>query len=111
MVKTEKTIPELLDMLIEKVGPHFYERLDLTFDASQRESILARIKNSRPPILAGKHVEFIDERDGFRYVLEGGYWSLIRFSGTEPVLRIYAEAESPENVSTLLEEVREMAGV
>ena len=50
-------------------------------------------------------------QDGFRYLLSGGYWALIRFSGTEPLLRIYAEAESPEDVRLILEEARTLAGV
>jgi phosphomannomutase len=53
----------------------------------------------------------VDTRDGFRFVLDGGYWTLVRFSGTEPLLRIYAEAESPDKVNALLEEMRAMAGV
>ncbi len=111
MVKTDKTIPELIDLLVSKVGPHVYDRLDLKYDPSMRASILERVKNARPPILGGKRVEYRDERDGFRFVLEGGYWTLIRFSGTEPVLRLYAEAESAEGVRTLLEEARQIAGV
>ena len=64
-----------------------------------------------PQNLAGKKVEQIDTRDGIRFVLEDGYWSLIRFSGTEPLLRVYAEAESPESVRKLLEETRSIIGI
>ena len=56
-------------------------------------------------------VDSIDTRDGYRFGLEGGYWGLVRFSGTEPLLRLYAEADSPEAVQSLLEELRDMAGV
>ena len=111
MVKTGKSPSELLRMLDEEVGPHFYDRWDLKFGGRQRGSIQARVETARPSTLAGKRVEEIDTRDGFRFVLEGGYWALVRFSGTEPLLRIYAEAESPEQVATLLGEVRAMAGV
>ena len=111
MVKTGKSPSELLRMLDEKVGPHFYDRWDLKFGVRQRGSIQARVETARPSSLAGMRVDKIDTRDGFRFVLEGGYWALVRFSGTEPLLRIYAEAESPEQVATLLGEVRAMAGV
>ena len=111
MVKTGKTPSELLTMLTDKVGPHYYDRWDLRFAARQRESIQARVNDARPSSLAGKRVEEMDTRDGLRFVLEGGYWALIRFSGTEPLLRIYAEAESPEQLSALLEEARAIAGV
>ena len=56
-------------------------------------------------------MEGIDTRDGYLFRLEGGYWALIRFSGTEPLLRIYAEGESPDEVAELLRAARLLAGV
>ena len=111
MAKTGKTVSELLDILAEKVGPHHYHRWDLRFDESQRHQVLERVEAARPLTLAGRHVHKRDTRDGFRFDLEGGYWALVRFSGTEPLLRIYAEGESPQEVTTLLEEARAIAGV
>jgi alpha-D-glucose phosphate-specific phosphoglucomutase len=111
MVKTGKTPSELLDMLTEKVGPHHYDRWDLKFEDPQRDAIQARVGAARPSELAGKRVEKIDSRDSVRFVLEDGCWALVRFSGTEPLLRIYAEAESPERVAALLEEAQAIAGV
>jgi alpha-D-glucose phosphate-specific phosphoglucomutase len=111
MVKTGKTPSELLDMLAEKVGPHHYDRLDLSFEPDQRQTILSGIRRAQPSTLGGRRVESIDTRDGYRFLLEEGYWALMRFSGTEPLLRIYAEASSPDEVAFLLEELRDMAGV
>ena len=111
MVKSDKSITELMDTLTEKVGPHFYDRWDLKFEESQRQAIISRLEAAKPDVIAAKSVERIDTRDGFRYVLAGGYWALVRFSGTEPLLRIYAEAESPGDVSALLAAVRVLAGV
>ncbi len=111
MVKTGKTPSELLQALTDKVGPHHYHRWDVKFDEGRRGQVLARMKAAQPDRLAGKRVQKIDTRDGFRFVLDGGYWALVRFSGTEPLLRIYAEAESPESVTALLGEARAMAGV
>ena len=111
MVKTGKTVSELLQMLTDKVGPHDYHRWDLQFEEAKRAEIQDRVKTAHPPTLGGKPVKGIDTRDGFRFELEGGYWALVRFSGTEPLVRIYAEAESPEEVNTLLGEVRALAGV
>ena len=111
MVKTDLTIPDLLGELEDKVGPHHYDRLDLHFDEALRDTILARLSGAAPSYLAGMQVEQVDTQDGFRYLLEGGYWALIRFSGTEPLLRIYAEAESPDDVRVILDEARGLAGV
>ena len=111
MVKTKKTPSELLSMLEEKLGPHHYERWDVTFDPNQRDSIQARVRSASPSLLVGRRVESIDTRDGVRFVLQGGYWALVRFSGTEPLIRIYAEAESLGEAAALLGEVRAMAGV
>lgn len=111
MVKTDMGVADLLAELEDKVGPHHYDRLDLHFDESQRSAILARLQHGAPASLGGKRVERMDTIDGFRYLLSGGYWTLVRFSGTEPLLRIYAEAESPAAVRLLLDEARALAGV
>ena len=111
MVKTDMSVADLLGELEDKVGPHHYDRLDLQFDESMRGEIQARLRAAAPSSLAGLPVERVDAQDGFRYLLAGGYWALIRFSGTEPLLRIYAEAESPDDVRRLLDAAREMAGV
>ena len=102
---------QALALLFEKVGPHAYDRWDVTFDPAQREEIRGRLRLASPTSLAGRAVVEIDQRDGIRFVLEGGYWALVRFSGTEPLLRVYAEAESPAQVYVLLEDMRALAGV
>lgn len=111
MVRTGKSVSELLSVLKDTVGPHHYDRLDLHFDAAEREAIERRVGSAQPRQLAGRPVEQIDTRDGYRFVLPDGYWALIRFSGTEPLLRIYAEGESPEMVQALLSESQSLAGV
>ena len=70
-----------------------------------------RVASQQPEALGGKRVVSRDDMEGTRFALEGGAWVLIRFSGTEPLLRIYAEAESQEQVARLLEEARALAGV
>ena len=111
MVKTDMGIADLLADLEDKVGPHHYDRFDLHFDESRRAAIQARLQRGAPASLGGKRIERVDAVDGFRYLLSGGYWTLVRFSGTEPLLRIYAEAESPPAVRLLLDEARALAGV
>ncbi len=111
MARTGRGLAELLDDLYRLVGPHHYERLDVPFDASRREAVVERVSAARPERLAGLAVTSMDTLDGFRFHLEGGSWAIVRFSGTEPLLRIYAEAPSPEVVRALLAAARDIAGV
>ena len=111
MVRTGRSVSELLTVLRDTVGPHYYDRIDLHFDAQERGAIERRVGSARPRLLTGRRVKDIDTRDGYRFVLPNGYWALIRFSGTEPLLRIYAEGDSPDMVQTLLAEARSLAGV
>ncbi len=111
MVKTGKTPSELIEHLYEKVGPHYYDRWDLDFPEAERGSIINRVKTSAPGSLAGVRVVKLDTFDGFRFALADGSWLLIRFSGTEPLLRVYAEAASEAQVKKLLEQGKELAGL
>ncbi len=111
MVKTGKTPSELLDYLYSKVGPHYYKRVDTKFPAKERQAINNRIKDNFPDTIEGVKVAKTDTTDGFRFTLADNTWLLIRFSGTEPVLRIYAESDSQARVDRLLEFGRELTGV
>jgi alpha-D-glucose phosphate-specific phosphoglucomutase len=111
MRQTGKTPSQLLDYLYSKVGPHYYERRDLSFPEDQRQTIIKRISGNLPQSLGGVRVAKVNTTDGFHLTLADTSWLLIRFSGTEPVLRIYAESDSMTRVEKLLETGRELAGV
>ena len=111
MVKTGKTPSELLEYLYSKVGPHHYRRVDIEFPKEKRQAIISRFKNNSPDAIGGVKVARVDTSDGFRFVLEDNSWLLVRFSGTEPVLRIYAEAESVARAEKMLEQGRKLGGV
>ncbi len=111
MLKTGKTPSELLAYLYSKVGPHHFNRVDVKFPASEREAIISRIKGNFPKSIAGVKVVETNTEDGFRFILADTTWLLIRFSGTEPVLRIYTESDTPARVEKLLEVGKELAGV
>jgi alpha-D-glucose phosphate-specific phosphoglucomutase len=110
MAKTRKTPSQLLDYLYSKVGPHYYDRRDFHISAARRQAIVHRLSSSPPATVAGSRVTKIDTTDGFRYFLGDESWLLIRFSGTEPLVRIYAEAETLERASKLLDEGKELIG-
>ena len=111
MLQTGKTPSQLLDYLFSKVGPHYYERRDFTFPEDQRQAINKRISDNPPQSLDGVRVAKPDKTDGFRFILADKSWLLIRFSGTEPLLRIYAESDSLARVERLLQMGRQLAGV
>jgi len=111
MVKTEKTPSQLLDYLYSKVGPHYYDRRDFHISAAKRQTILHRLNSTSPDTIAGSKVTKVDTTDGFRFFLGDESWLLIRFSGTEPLVRIYSEAESLERVEVLLNEGKKLVGL
>ena len=110
MVKTGKKPSQLLKDLYDKVGEHYYDRLDIEFEENQREIIIERVKNSHPKSIDNTEVVKEDTIDGFRYTLSDGGWLLIRFSGTEPLLRVYTESDSPQRVQRLLEIGKKITG-
>jgi alpha-D-glucose phosphate-specific phosphoglucomutase len=111
MVKTGKTPSQLLDYLYSKVGPHYYDRTDFRISAAKRQTILHRLSSSSPDTIAGSKVTKVDTTEGFRFFLGDESWLLIRFSGTEPLVRIYSEAASLERARMLLNEGKKMIGL
>ena len=107
---TGKTPSQLIDELFSFVGPHYYRRRDVAFDPNVRDQIQARIQSDQVKELAGLPVRRVDEIDGRRLFFDNA-WLAARFSGTEPLLRIYCEAESPELVDQLLGAVADYLGV
>ncbi|MGH2520872.1 MAG: phosphoglucomutase/phosphomannomutase family protein [Anaerolineales bacterium] len=112
MVKTGKKPSQLLEMLFAKVGPHYYDRIDVQFPTEQRATVRARVMAAKPGIeLGGLKVSSIDATDGFKFNFEGGGWMLIRFSGTEPIIRVYCEVLAPERVQPVLDAGLKLAGL
>jgi len=111
MLRTGKTPSQLLDYLYSKVGPHYYQRRDFTFPEDRRQTIIKRVNDSLPKSIGGVEVVKVNTVDGFHLALADTSWLLIRFSGTEPVLRIYAESDSLARVEKLLELGGGLAGV
>ncbi len=111
MSKTGKKPSQLIQELYAKVGPHYFDRVDVTFPSEQRLSITNRLRSSPHQEVSGVRVARYETSDGFRFVLEDTSWLLVRFSGTEPLLRIYAEASSQSRVEELIQAGRSMAGL
>ncbi|MFC2024166.1 phosphoglucomutase/phosphomannomutase family protein [Chloroflexota bacterium] len=102
MVKTGKSPAQLVAYLHQKVGPHHYQRADLRFSEGERAVIEDRVRQFAPEMIDSQRLVSTDTTDGFRFVLADSSWLLIRFSQTEPLLRLYAESGTPERVERLL---------
>ena len=111
MVRTGKRASELVKLLYEKVGEHAYDRLDVDLAPDDPKPDPQALAAKPPATIAGLRVTGADTMDGVRYQLEGGFWGLIRPSGTEPLMRIYAEGDSPQRVREMLQELRALAGM
>ncbi|HZY10122.1 MAG TPA: phosphoglucomutase/phosphomannomutase family protein, partial [Bacteroidota bacterium] len=108
MVKTKLKPSQLLQRLFEKVGPHYYDRVDIVIEAHQKDPILHKLKANLPRTIAGSEVVKTNLSDGFKFILSDGSWLLIRFSGTEPLIRIYSEALSKKQIESILAAGREL---
>jgi phosphomannomutase len=111
MVKTGKRPSQLLDLLFEKVGPHYYDRVDTAFDQSRTAEIRQRAADARPATIGGLKVTDIVTIDGFQFHMEDGGWLLIRFSGTEPIIRVYCETTHEERVQDILDDGMRLVGL
>lgn len=112
MVKTGKKPSQLLDMLHAKVGAHYYNRVDTLFPTEQRASVQAKVAAAKPGlVVGGLTVANIDLTDGFKFNFAGGGWMLIRFSGTEPIIRVYCEVLQADRVQPVLEDGLKLAGL
>ncbi|MDI6869832.1 MAG: phosphoglucomutase/phosphomannomutase family protein [Bacillota bacterium] len=96
------SLAALVDDLLRRVGQHEYGRVDLHLRPGQKEAVLERLMACPPRELAGQPVVERRDRDGLKFVMADGSWLLFRPSGTEPLLRTYAEAPSREQVRGLL---------
>jgi alpha-D-glucose phosphate-specific phosphoglucomutase len=111
MIKTRKTPSQLLDYLFSKVGPYYYDRIDVHTAADEHKKYTDKLAGSTIKSIAGKEVARVDTTDGFRYILSDDSWLLIRFSGTEPLIRIYAESSTIKQVQKLLDGGRKLLGI
>ncbi len=110
MVRLGKKPSELLKALFEKVGAHYYDRIDTPF-SGDRTSRERSILESKPTMIGGMKVISLDTTDGFKFNLEDGGWMLIRFSGTEPIMRVYCETTHQERVKDILDDGLRVAGL
>ena len=103
IAESGRTLHDLVEDLLNDVGPAFYERKDLRLSRPVAKGEMVEFLTKQAPAeIGGQAVCEISQRDGVKYVMLDDSWLLIRPSGTEPVLRVYAEGRTQEMVKALL---------
>lgn len=111
MVSTGKSLKELIQEVYEVVGSFAYERADLTLDNQLKESIIAKARNGEYKSFGKYQIERVETIDGVKFHLDNGGWMMLRASGTEPLLRIYAEGKDRDEAFDILSDVKRTIGV
>ena len=112
MVRTGKKPSQLLSWLFDKVGPHYYDRIDTALPSMEfRAQQEARLRTETPATIAGLRCVGKNMTDGFKFLLEDGGWLLVRFSGTEPIVRVYTETMQKDRVKAILQDGLKIAGL
>lgn len=111
VVKRGKPLSELVQELYDEFGGHFTHRVDVHTTEEKKRAILHRLDSEGGlSEIAGHRVSEVKTLDGYKHLSDGG-WMLIRPSGTEPVLRIYSESDTPEKATLIVEDALSQLGV
>jgi len=112
MIETGRKPSELLEDLNAAVGAEWrYDRVDVRFPDAERDAVKARMDAAEPTTIAGQEVVRIDRQDGYKFWFTDDGWQLVRFSGTEPLIRVYTETPQGDKVAANLAAGLELAGV
>ena len=106
-----KNLVAVLKGLHQRYGAFYNDRVNLALKNGLREVMTAQLKDHPPSEIAGRKVAQIVRKDGTQFILENGEWLMVRFSGTEPLMRCYMEARSPEGLDRLRLAGRELTQV
>lgn len=103
LLATERvSVNKLLAKLEKQFGPHRYDRIDAHFPLEKRGALMEQLKNNPPAKLLRSPLAEVKSYDGVKFIAQDTSWLMLRGSGTEPILRIYAEAKSEADVRKLL---------
>ncbi len=103
MATRKKRLEEQIAELMAEFGPHEYQRVDLHPEPSKMPAIIRSLQEDDPSEIAGLPVRGIDRMDGTKFLFDNDAWLLLRPSGTEPAVRVYAEASSQAKVQELID--------
>jgi phosphomannomutase len=105
LLATERiSVNRMVASLTKKYGPHEYGRIDTHFPLEKRGKLMDYLKNNPPAKLGTSPVAEVKSYDGVKFVAQDSSWLMLRGSGTEPILRIYAESKSQAEAGKLLKQ-------
>ena len=110
MAVSGKGLRQLLNETMDDIGHFYYQRIDRRIEDEAKLQLIAQLQSHPPAIIDGQRVAATNFSDGFKFIFENGDWLLIRPSGTEPVLRLYSEAGSQDQVERFLRQAIMIAG-
>ncbi len=108
MAKTNKTLKQLIQEVYDITGTFWFERNDLYIDEATKNKVLELCKSNSYKEFGKYKVQRIDNLDGYKFFFDDNTWLMIRASGTEPVLRTYAEAATKEITFDILADVKKV---
>jgi phosphomannomutase len=103
MAHTGKTVKGLVQEVYEEVGPFAFERDDLHITEDQKQAVIAACKARSYKAFGSYAIQGVEDLDGWKFLLGNDNWVMIRASGTEPVLRVYAQAENLASARKMLD--------
>ena len=103
-----KNLSAVLKGLHQKYGAFYSDRLNLKLRDGLKEVMTAKLKDNPPSEIAGQKVAEIVRKDGTKFILANGEWLMVRFSGTEPLMRCYMEARTQEGLERLRQAGQEL---
>ncbi len=106
MAKTGKSLKELIQEVYAITGPFWFERNDMHIEESTKQKVLENCKKGAYTAFGKYTVTRVDDLDGYKYFFDENTWLMIRASGTEPVLRLYAEGNTKEIAFDILDEAK-----
>lgn len=107
MAKTGRSIQDLINEVYEIVGPFSFERVDMHLQEEIKNKIVENCANNAYASFGEYKIQRIENIDGYKYFFNDDEWFMVRASGTEPVLRNYAQSSSKQNACSILKAVEE----
>lgn len=108
MAKSGKTLQQLIEEVYAITGPFCFDRNDLHINDAIKEKVLGNCKSGVYKAFGSYQVSRVDDLDGYKFFFDENTWMMIRASGTEPVLRVYAEADTRARVEDILAQTKKV---